>query len=450
MLRPVRPALLCVLALVLAPAAHAAPPTVAVSTSARSGAAPLDVTLRAEGDAASYSWQLGDGATAEGQEVRHVYARPGVYTATVTGISAAGETTVAQVVVTALALRLSAPAQADFDARVRFRGTLAPALRGTRVVLVRGRRAIAAAKVSRNGSFVIPVRIASPGPFQVRAAGIASRAVSVRVRPVLHARLAGGPAVGSRLAVVARVEPAAAGRLRVDVRRGGRLVRTRVLGSAIALRLDTGAPADLRVRVSLLPRRGYAGRFRSLRATVVQPDLAVGSRGPSVRALESRLRELRFALPRVDALYGYDTVEAVLAFQKVHGLPWTGRVDARLWARLATATIPRARYGGDHIEVSKGSQYLLNVRDGTVTDVVHVSTGATGNTPIGRWQVYRKVAGWDWVLWYPMYFLRGFAIHGYPSVPAYPASHGCVRVPMWIAPRLYSDNPYGQTVYVYW
>jgi len=52
--------------------------------------------------------------------------------------------------------------------------------------------------------------------------------------------------------------------------------------------------------------------------------------------------------------------------------------------------------------------------------VVHVSTGATGNTPIGRWQVYRKVTGWDWVLWYPMYFLRGFAIHGYPSVPAYP------------------------------
>ena len=85
-----------------------------------------------------------------------------------------------------------------------------------------------------------------------------------------------------------------------------------------------------------------------------------------------------------------------------------------------------------------------------MTNVVHVSTGATGNTPIGRWQVYRKVAGWDWVLWYPMYFLRGFAIHGYPSVPAYPASHGCVRVPMWIAPRLYSENPYGQTVYVYW
>ena len=49
-----------------------------------------------------------------------------------------------------------------------------------------------------------------------------------------------------------------------------------------------------------------------------------------------------------------------------------------------------------------------------------------------------------------MYFLRGFAIHGYPSVPAYPASHGCVRVPMWIAPSLYGQFTYGQSVYVYW
>jgi hypothetical protein len=83
-----------------------------------------------------------------------------------------------------------------------------------------------------------------------------------------------------------------------------------------------------------------------------------------------------------------------------------------------------------------------------VTAVVHVSTGATGNTPVGRWQVYRKVNGWDWVLYYPSYFLRGFAVHGYPSVPAYPASHGCVRVPMWIATRLYGLMPHGSTIWI--
>ncbi len=89
------------------------------------------------------------------------------------------------------------------------------------------------------------------------------------------------------------------------------------------------------------------------------------------------------------------------------------------------------------------------VRSGRVTQVVHVSTGATGNTPLGSWRAYRKVGGWDWVLWYPMYFKGGFAIHGYPSVPAYPASHGCVRIPMWIAPALFGTNDYGATVVVH-
>ena len=177
--------------------------------------------------------------------------------------------------------------------------------------------------------------------------------------------------------------------------------------------------------------------------------MGLGSRGAGVRALEARLLELRYALPYADGLFERETYEAVLAFQKLNGLPWTGRADARLWRALGRAHVPRARYRGDHIEVSKSRQVLLLVRGGRVEKVVHVSTGATGNTPIGRWQVYRKVVGWDWILWYPMYFLRGFAIHGYPSVPAYPASHGCVRVPMWIAPQLYAATRWRQTIYVY-
>jgi N-acetylmuramoyl-L-alanine amidase len=181
----------------------------------------------------------------------------------------------------------------------------------------------------------------------------------------------------------------------------------------------------------------------------VLPSLALGARGPSVLALERRLADLRYALQRVDALYGLDTVEAVLAFQKVNGLPRTGRVEPWLWRRLSHAGIPKARMGGDYIEVDKTRQVLFVVRGGQVDRIVHVSTGATGNTPLGTWQVYRKVSGWDWVLWYPLYFKGGFAIHGYPSVPAYPASHGCVRIPMWIAPSLYGTNGYGTTVVVH-
>ena len=47
------------------------------------------------------------------------------------------------------------------------------------------------------------------------------------------------------------------------------------------------------------------------------------------------------------------------------------------------------------------------------------------------------------------FFLGAFAIHGFYSVPAYPASHGCVRMPMWIAPTIFASNDYGETVYIY-
>ena len=110
----------------------------------------------------------------------------------------------------------------------------------------------------------------------------------------------------------------------------------------------------------------------------------------------------------------------------------------------------QARYPGDHIEVSKPLQVLFVVRSGQVILVSHVSTGATGNTPVGRWHVYSKVPGWlPDGMFDSSFFLRGFAIHGYPTVPFYPGSHGCVRVPVWLAPRIYQYDPPGSTIYIY-
>jgi lipoprotein-anchoring transpeptidase ErfK/SrfK len=101
------------------------------------------------------------------------------------------------------------------------------------------------------------------------------------------------------------------------------------------------------------------------------------------------------------------------------------------------------------VEIDKTRQVLFVVRGGKVLLVVATSTGATGNTPLGVWHVYRKVVGYDWVLYYPSYFLRGFAVHGYPDVPPYPASHGCSRIPMWVATTIYGLMPPGSLVYVY-
>jgi PKD repeat protein len=418
---------------------------VTASASPGSGAAPLRVVLSAAGDAAAYRWDLGDGTAAEGPTVAHTYGAAGRYVAVVTATGLTGETAQAQVevVVSSRALTLQAPRTADYAGAGTLRGALRPALRGALVRVYRGSTYVTSARTKANGSFRARVLLRSPGPYHARWGTVRSAPRTVVLTPRLRASLPAVAALGSALGLRPRLEPAGAGTLRVRVLRGGKLVRSK------AGRLPTGAPGALRVELSTSARPGWAKVRRVLTTQVVHPSLARGSRGPSVLALERRLAELRYALPRVDAVYGHDTVEAVLAFQKVHGLPRTGTVEPWLWPRLARATVPRARRAGDYIEVSKSKQVLFVVRGGRVAKAVHVSTGATGNTPLGTWQVYRKVPGWDWVLWYPLYFLRGFAIHGYPSVPAYPASHGCVRVPMWIAPQLYGQHGYGTTVSIY-
>jgi peptidoglycan hydrolase-like protein with peptidoglycan-binding domain len=227
-------------------------------------------------------------------------------------------------------------------------------------------------------------------------------------------------------------------------------------GRKIRLRLDTSRPGNLRVRVQTVAAEGYLKAAKILDVPVVFPDLGIGASGSSVSELQRRLDALHYASLGVDGTFGGDTADAVTAFQKVEGLPRTGRADATVWARLATAELPRPRYGGpDHVEVDKTRQVLFLVRGGAVALVVPVSTaGIAGyHTPEGRFAVYRKVAGLDdgplGPLYDPSYFTGGYAIHGSPSVPPYPASHGCVRVPMWISWRMYSTIPYGEPVFVY-
>ena len=439
-----RGAIVLLAGLALAAPATAAPPLVTATAAPAVGAAPLRVTLGAAGDAAAYSWDLGDGSTATGALVTHVYPA-GRYTATVTATNETGETAQAQVQITAVSrkLALSAPAAGDYRGSATLNGTLRPAVRGALVQIYRGRAHVTSARVRANGSFRARILLRSPGPYHARYGALRSRTRTVVLRPELRVSLPAVAPVGGALALRPRLVPAGAGPVRVRVLRDGRLIR-RKSGA-----IPTAVPGSIRIELTTAARPGYAGVRRILRTQVVQPSLGPGARGPSVLALERRLAELHYALRGVDGVYGQDTSEAVLAFQKVNGLPRTGRVESWLWRRLARAGVPQAQRGGDYIEVDKTRQVLFVVAAGRVAKVVHVSTGATGNTPLGSWQVYRRVPGWDWVLWYPLYFKGGFAIHGYPSVPAYPASHGCVRIPMWIAPSLYGTHGQGTTVMVH-
>lgn len=107
---------------------------------------------------------------------------------------------------------------------------------------------------------------------------------------------------------------------------------------------------------------------------------------------------------------------------------------------------------GDRVEISLRKQLLIVWRKGRPALVTHVSTGSRRHycengrcgfaiTPRGRFHVYRPARGWQvgplGAMYDSLYFHGGIAIHGSISVPLRPASHGCVRVPMTNASRLY-------------
>jgi lipoprotein-anchoring transpeptidase ErfK/SrfK len=396
------------LALAFAPAAHAA---CGQSVTIASGKAPLTVTFTAACASSAYTWDFGDGQTAVGQSVTHTFAA-GYWRPTLT--SDAGSEPAQPI--TSISLRVIAPHVARYGEWIALRAVVVPRL----PVTLRGRRFV-------HGK--LRVRVLSPRPWVAKADGVEAT-TSTLVKPLLTVSVRGAPVVGGTVHVVATLHPATAGR---------------VVGPK---RVDTRSPHTAHVTVRSRAARGWTTASRTVSVQVVSPSLSVGAHGASVRVLERRLQALHYAV-KADGYYGDDDVEALYAFQKVEGLARTGAVDAGVWRRLEVAHVPRARYRGDHVEIDKTRQVLFVVRGGKVALVVATSTGATGNTPLGLWHVYSKVPGWSWVLWYPSYFLRGFAIHGYPSVPFYPGSHGCVRVPVWLAPRVYQYDPPGSTIYIY-
>jgi lipoprotein-anchoring transpeptidase ErfK/SrfK len=128
------------------------------------------------------------------------------------------------------------------------------------------------------------------------------------------------------------------------------------------------------------------------------------------------------------------TWHAVVAFQGWSYLTPDGIVGAQTRSALARAQPPRAWSTATGFEIHIAQQVLLVVAGGHVIRTIHVSTGARGATPLGRYRIYRREAmSWSvpFQVGMPLaqYFTGGYAMHEFASVPAYPASHGCVRVP---------------------
>lgn len=195
-----------------------------------------------------------------------------------------------------------------------------------------------------------------------------------------------------------------------------------------------------------------------------QPSLAASI--PEVMALQERLAELGYDVGTPDGTWGARTTYSLMAFQKVERLTRDGQDGPETRQALATASTPGPMVPGGaptRIEIDVARQVLFHWVNGSLARILTVSTGNNERycvdgecdvavTPGGSFRIGRKAAGLEVAplgeLWWPMYFNRGIAIHGSPSVPPYPASHGCIRIPMYAAPTFYHQVSAGTRVHV--
>lgn len=242
----------------------------------------------------------------------------------------------------------------------------------------------------------------------------------------------------------------------------------KVIGGRLSLAFATGRicqviglVATVLVIVAVGARAQGTSKAAS-RANKLPPALSAEETG----VVRRRLAELGYW---VKAGGGGDEVSfrhALFAFQKIEGLPRSGVLTQDVLHALQAARRPMPRETGyPHIEIDLCRQVLFLIEAGdSLLRILPVSTGSgecfteggrtrRAITPLGRFTITHKIKGWRksplGLLYYPNYVHGGVAIHGNPLVPPLPASHGCIRIPMFAAQEFSELAIIGMVVLIY-
>jgi N-acetylmuramoyl-L-alanine amidase len=248
--------------------------------------------------------------------------------------------------------------------------------------------------------------------------------------------------------------------------------------SAQGKTLSSTSRATFTVATSVIGTRTYRvlkradadhaeGAYHSFRVITIRRTLKAGMTGADVTKVQKRLAYLHYDVGSVNGEFNYDTVHATMAFQKVNRLKVTGEVNATTYGKLWNATVPKLRHpqSGSWVEADLTKQVLYFTRNGAIAKILDISSGSgeyyyvdgethRAVTPTGSFRVFHKIDGMRTSrlgqLWRPAYFASGgYAIHGSNFVPAWPDSHGCIRITNSAMNRLFSSLPIGIRVYVY-
>ena len=231
---------------------------------------------------------------------------------------------------------------------------------------------------------------------------------------------------------------------RVVLRQTAPLRRGAAAAGATASASRAGGPAELRLVVRHLATPELAGmRAEDKRVQVVRWQAGAGAGGTKVLLLQRGLLKLGYATP-VSGYYDDGTARAVNAFRKVNNLGRDGyaarrRVRPRAARpRRVQAQVPQGRQARGVRLVAPGARAGQEGPRRTAPTTPPPARPATP-TVFGTYRFYSQTPGTNAKgMVHSNYFIGGYAIHGYASVPNYPASHGCIRVPI---PNALVDPP---------
>jgi hypothetical protein len=264
---------------------------------------------------------------------------------------------------------------------------------------------------------------------------------------------------GGKIGIRGVVTPVVAGeQVQVTIKRGKKVVRQKtvtVSGDGFKTTYRSRKRGTLRItaRHEATPAQA-AMAAGPLKIDLVRASVHRGGKGVVVRFMQQRLDALHYLVPQ-SGRYDDSTGRAIMAYRKVNRMKRTMSASKAILLRLAAgrgAFRPRYRNAGKHVEADLGRQVLALINPGgKVYRVLHMSSGKPSTpTVVGTFHVYSKTSGTNAKgMLDSNYFIRGYAIHGYPEVPNYAASHGCVRIPNPNAAFVFGWMHVGDRVDVY-
>jgi len=188
--------------------------------------------------------------------------------------------------------------------------------------------------------------------------------------------------------------------------------------------------------------RAYHARNRDMLSfelrksfTALDNQVTVGASGRFVQLVQQQLAALHVYIPQT-GVYDLGTELALDAYHRLHG---KGEGHMTLDPPTLTDLLNgvgsfHVRYPnqGHHEEGDLSDQVLAYTDGANVQWLFPISSGKPSTpTILGNFQVYLKEPGYlPDGMYYSSFFHGGYAMHGYDPAPDYPASHGCMRLPI--------------------